>query len=369
MPVKVLVVDDSAFMRAYLRRVLESQPDMEVDTARDCQEALAKIPELRPDVVTLDVHMPGMDGLTCLSRIMAQFPCPVLMVSSLTQHGAWQTLEALQLGAVDYVPKPQATGVSGGSEWATELIDKVRAASKARVWPRRPRLPSMRSAAQAPGGGARPRAAPSRFAGAARAEPAGLVLIGASTGGPRAVEEVVARLPADFPLPVLVAQHMPPGFTRVFAERLGRHAQLSVEEVNGPTPLRPGEVLVARGGADMVVAMSRGGEPVAMDVAVDPAFRWHPSVERMVRSAMDLFPPDRLIAVQLTGMGSDGADAMAELRRRGGWTVAESEETAVIFGMPRELIQRGGASAVLPLEAIARGVVEQAARVSRKTAR
>lgn len=203
------------------------------------------------------------------------------------------------------------------------------------------------------------------LAGSVPASAAGLVLIGASTGGPRAVEEVLVRLPADFPLPVLVAQHMPPGFTQVFAERLDRHSQLSVKEVSGATPLRPGQVLVARGGADLVVAAGRTGHPVAMDVPVDPAFRWHPSVERLVRSAMGWFAPERLIAVQLTGMGSDGAEAMAELRRRGGWTIAESEQTAVIFGMPRELIERGGASVVLPLEAIAQALVEQAARLFR----
>ncbi|HEY8486379.1 MAG TPA: chemotaxis-specific protein-glutamate methyltransferase CheB, partial [Limnochordales bacterium] len=329
-----------------------------VHTARDGQEALLRLPELSPDVVTLDVNMPGMDGLACLRRIMEQFPRPVLMVSSLTQRGAWQTLEALRLGAVDYIPKPHSTGALIDPQWAAELVEKVRAAHRARIRARRPPglgRESGRGASEPPEGAG--------GVSAAAAVP-GLVLVGASTGGPGALEELLARLPANFPLPVLVAQHMPPGFTQVFAQRLARHVPLAVQEVNGPTPLRAGLVVIARGGADVVVSGQRGGPAVAQDVEIDPGLRWHPSVERMVRSAMEVFPPQHLLAVQLTGMGSDGADAMAELRRRGGWTVAESEESAVIFGMPKELIERGGASAVLPLERIPAALVEQAARVA-----
>ena len=190
-----------------------------------------------------------------------------------------------------------------------------------------------------------------------------MVLIGASTGGPRALQELLTRLPAHFPLPVLIAQHMPGSFTRVFAERLAQESVLPVKEVNRPTPLVPGEILIARGDADVVVGR-RSGCYMALSVPPDVRFRWHPSVERLVRSAMEHFPPEKLIAVQLTGMGDDGAEAMAQLHRLGGWTIAESEETAVVFGMPRELIERDGANVVLPVDRIAGQLVQWACHAS-----
>ncbi len=360
---KILVVDDSALMRKYLRQMLETQDDFEVHTARDGEDALRQIRELDPDVVTLDINMPVMDGLTCLSHIMTELPRPVVMVSSLTEKGALATFEALELGAVDYLPKPDGTVSLRIKDLTDELIAKVRAALRAKRRPRRKiKTRTGRRPAEPLGRNRVSQESATRpsMAGPAEGKAVeGLVLIGVSTGGPRTLEEILPELPADFPLPVLVAQHMPGKFTRVFAERLNRQCALRVSEVGGPTPLEPGTVWIARGDADVVVSR-RKDRLVALSVPADDRFLWHPSVERMVRSALDHVPPEHLIAVELTGMGNDGAEAMAEVHRRGGRTVAESEETAVVFGMPRELIELGGADAVLPADRIAEQLVEWA---------
>ena len=348
MAITVLVVDDSALMRRYLRQMLEAEPDIRVVTARDGEDALRQIAAHDPDVVTLDINMPVMDGLTCLAHIMTEFPRPVVMVSSLTEKGAVATFEALELGAVDYIAKPGGTVSLNIKEIGPELVSKVRAAARARVR-KQPEGARRARPSPPPRPSARPRAG-------VRAEVPGLVLIGVSTGGPRTLEEILPRLPGDFPWAVLVAQHMPASFTRVFARRLDGLCALRVVEVDGPLPLEPGVVFLGRGDADLVVGR-RLGRAVAMSVPEDPAHLWHPSVERMVRSAMEYFPPERLVGVELTGMGYDGAEAMADLYRRGGRTVAESEETAVVFGMPRELIERGGAGAVLPADRIAEQLV------------
>ncbi len=356
---KILVVDDSALMRKYLRQMLETQDDFEVYMARDGEDALRQIRELDPDVVTLDINMPVMDGLTCLSHIMTESPRPVVMVSSLTEKGALATFEALELGAVDYLPKPDGTVSLRIKDLTDELVARVRAALRAK---RRPHRKAGTRKEGPPPPSAKGRRLRRRFrrldAGPASGETReGLVLIGVSTGGPRTLEEILPELPPDFSLPVLVAQHMPGKFTRVFAERLDRQCALRVAEVGGPTPLEPGTVWIARGDADVVVSRRRE-RLVALSVPADDRFLWHPSVERMVRSALEHVPAERLIAVELTGMGNDGAEAMAEVQRRGGRTVAESEETAVVFGMPRELIELGGAGAVLPADRIAEQLVE-----------
>ncbi len=350
MAITVLVVDDSALMRRYLRQILEAEGDIRVVTARDGEDALRQIEAHDPDVVTLDINMPVMDGLTCLAHIMTEFPRPVVMVSSLTEKGAVATFEALELGAVDYIPKPGGTVSLNIKEIGPELVAKVRAAVRAKV--RRGRKPALR----VPESSGR-RGAVARGAGRARGgRVPGLVLIGVSTGGPRTLEEILPRLPGNFPWPVVVAQHMPASFTRVFARRLDGLCALRVMEVDRAVPLEPGGVYVGRGDADVVVG-KRLGRSVALSVPEDPQYLWHPSVDRLVWSALEHFPAAHLIGVELTGMGYDGAEAMAELHRRGGRTVAESEETAVVYGMPRELIERGGADAVLPADRIAEQLV------------
>jgi two-component system chemotaxis response regulator CheB len=358
---KLLVVDDSALMRRVLGQVFQNEDGFEVAFARDGVEALEKVHAFEPDVITLDVQMPRMDGLSCLDRIMLERPCPVVMVSSLTAEGADATLEALELGAVDFVAKPGGAVSLVIDEFGPVLVEKVKAAAVSRV--RRShrlaeRLRAGREAAPtppAPRGSKAP--TPWRPSNANAKGPPGLVLIGASTGGPPALDAVLTPIPADFPWPILVAQHMPAAFTASLARRLDGLCALRVVEVTRPTPLVPGCIYIARGDADMTVSLRAGG-PVALSAPSSPEHRWHPSVDRLVASAAACLPAERLLGVLMTGMGNDGAKAMTALRAAGGRTIAEAEETAVVWGMPGELVKAGGADQVLPLDAIAGGVLD-----------
>jgi two-component system chemotaxis response regulator CheB len=342
---KVLIVDDSALMRRHLNSLLSRERGFEAATARNGVEALDMIERERFDVVTLDVNMPEMDGLTCLSRIMAARPTPVVMVSSLTQEGAEATFEALALGAVDFVRKPSGTISLTIDQIEETLIAKVRAAAKARL--KRTVNLRHRLAEQ------RRRATEAEPPPAARALPAfGLVLIGVSTGGPGVLERILPLLPAGLPWPVVVAQHMPGSFTGVFARRMDGLCRLEVVEVARQMPVEAGRIYIARGDGDLVFTQ-RAGRLLAMPMPAGADYFWHPSVARMVESALAQIPAQQLIGVMLTGMGDDGAEAMARLKQRGGQTIAQDEETSVVFGMPGVLIARGGASAVLADEDIA----------------
>ncbi len=349
---RVLVVDDSALMRRLLGGVL-GEAGFVVETARNGAEGVAKVTEWEPDVVTLDINMPEMDGLTALSLMMEARPTPVVMVSSLTEKGAMSTFEALALGAVDYIAKPGGTISLSIQSVAAELISKVRVAAgshlKARGSARpAPATPAVREE--------RPRAQP-RLAVKAVSPGLtsidGVVLIGVSTGGPRTLEDILPNLPAGFAWPVVVAQHMPPNFTDAFARRMDRLCALNVREVSATVPLERGSVYIGKGGTDIVL-VERLGRIVVQPRPESPEHPWHPSVDVMVQSAMRLLRPQQIVGVQLTGMGDDGADSMAELKRVGGRTIAEAESTAVVFGMPRELIERNGASVVLPCDDVAR---------------
>ncbi|MBA2723584.1 MAG: chemotaxis-specific protein-glutamate methyltransferase CheB [Methylibium sp.] len=346
---KVLVVDDSALMRKLITGVLV-EGGYEVRSARNGAEGVEMVVSWQPDVVTLDINMPEMDGLTALSLIMAARPTPVIMVSSLTEKGALATFEALALGAVDFIPKPGGTISLHVDDIKLILLDKVRSALRARVgaqlgWPR---------AAPARSQTAKPAAAPlaTGIPGRASAQVPGLLLIGVSTGGPRTLEDILPKLPANFPWPVLVAQHMPANFTDTFARRMDGLCALKVVEAAGPMPLQVGHVYIGRGGTDIVVS-DRAGVLYVAPRPETPTVLWHPSVEVMVESAMKFMSPQRLLGVMLTGMGNDGAAAMKRLHAAGGRTIAESAETAVVFGMPHELIELGGASLVLPCHAMA----------------
>ena len=350
--IRVLVVDDSALMRKHLRELLTETGEFEVTVARDGRDALELLHRFDPQVITLDINMPEMDGLTCLSRIMTERPKPVLMVSSLTERGAEVTYQALALGAVDYIQKPDGTISLSLRNSAAQIIAKVRAAAGARVTRVRGLSDRLRSENN-------------RFAAAKAKAPAipvdartmGLVLIGVSTGGPRVLEDILPNLPADFPWPVLIAQHMPGNFTGTFARRLNSMCALRVEEVAQRGPLLPGGCYIGRGDTDVVVH-KRGEELVAATVPADAARLWHPSVARLVESALGCVSPERLVGVMLTGMGNDGAEAMAELHRGGGRTIAEAESTAVVWGMPGELVKLGGADVVLPANDIAKRLIE-----------
>jgi two-component system chemotaxis response regulator CheB len=348
---KLLIADDSALMRKYLGDVFRDEGDFDIAVARNGAEAIALAKSFAPDVITLDVNMPEMDGITCLSRIMVECPKPVVMVSSLTSSGAEVTLQALALGAVDFIAKPDGTVSLHIDKIRVALVAKVRAAARAKLRKSQGLLERVRARSSEID---QPRRAPAPSSASAQKglDPRGIVLIGVSTGGPSALEAIVPRLAADFPWPVLIAQHMPQSFTGVFARRMDGLSNLEVIEVAQPTPLRAGMVYIARGDADVMLGR-RNGVLTAIPAPASAKHIWHPSVERMVVSALEHADPKRLMGVMLTGMGDDGAAAMAELRQRGGRTIAESEDTAVVWGMPGELVKRGGASVVLPLERIA----------------
>jgi two-component system, chemotaxis family, protein-glutamate methylesterase/glutaminase len=353
--IKVLIVDDSALMRRVLGSVFKNLVDFEVAFARNGVEALARLHEFQPHVIMLDVQMPQMDGLACLDRIMVERPCPVIMVSSLTAHGAEETLEAIELGAVDFVPKPAGAISLAMEEFAPLLLEKVRAAACARLpsasrLAERVRFKLNASSASVPDG--RPIHAGTAPVFPSSAQVDGVVLIGTSTGGPPALDAVLSRLPAEFSWPILIAQHMPVMFTGPLARRLDKLCALAVLEVTRPTPLERGYVYIGKGDADIVVASKAG--TLCADVAASSAeFRWHPSVDRLVATAMQHFEARRVVGVLMTGMGNDGAAAMARLKAEGGRTIAEAKETAVVWGMPGELVKAEGAAVVLPVSKIA----------------
>jgi two-component system chemotaxis response regulator CheB len=363
--IRILLVDDSPLMRRLLDEVFRSAGDFEIAQARSGVEALQQLHAFRPDVITLDIQMPGMDGLACLDRIMLERPCPVIMVSSLTEAGAAATLEALALGAVDFVPKPSRAISLDIDELAPILIEKARAASTARL--RRSRRLAERVRARigdllAP---PRPPAEARPLDGAVRDGTAGAVpgclLIGASTGGPPALDAVLSRLPVNFAWPVIVAQHMPASFTGPLAQRLNDLCPLDVVEAARPTPLTAGRIFVARGDADLIVSRRPAGL-IVQPVPPSPDFHWHPSVDRLVASAMGHFDAKSVVGVLLTGMGNDGAATMTRLRASGGRTIAEAEETAVVWGMPGALVKAGGAEFVEPIDGIADRVIELVGR-------
>jgi two-component system chemotaxis response regulator CheB len=346
--IKVLVVDDSALMRKLLGRILTDAGEFEVEFANSGADALARLEVFAANVITLDIHMPQMDGLTCLDRIMLEHPTPVVMVSSLTAADADATLEAFRLGAVDFVAKPEGAMSLYIDELTPELLGKVRAAAGAKLKATHRLKDRVRHRM-----GIVASSLPVKIPARARGE--GLVLVGVSTGGPPALEALLGGLPGDFPWPVLIAQHMPASFTGPLARRLDHLSALTVSEVRQPTLLKPGCAYIGEGGADIVVSR-RAGSLMALSASSDPAYPWHPSTDRLVRTAMEHVAPAQLIGVLMTGMGNDGALAMAALHEQGGRTIAEAEETAVVWGMPGELVQAGGADWILPLPGIAERV-------------
>eukprot|EP01037_Dinobryon_pediforme_P015808 gene15808-15966_t len=346
--IKLLIVDDSALMRKCLRNIFECEGGFVVSTARNGRDALEQIERHNPDVVTLDVNMPEMDGLTCLSEIMVNSPRPVVMVSSLTAKGAAVTLEALEYGAIDFVEKPGGSVSLNINDVRHNLIVKVKAAVNTK--PRRARGLVQRLRQNTIN-----HVTPRKSSLGDGIE--GIVLVGVSTGGPRTLEDILPELPMDFGWPVIVAQHMPAAFTSSFAQRLDAMCTLNVVEVSGLLQLKRGQIYIARGNADVVVE-KRLGRWCVNSVAQQEGHLWHPSVTRLVETALQVAEPKQLIAVQLTGMGNDGAAAMTELRRGGGRTIAEHESTAIVYGMPAELISLGGADKILPAQDIAQQLIQ-----------
>jgi two-component system, chemotaxis family, protein-glutamate methylesterase/glutaminase len=341
-PVRVLIVDDSAFVRRAVERMLADEPDLRVvGTAGNGAEAVQMVADLRPDVVILDVNMPELNGLDALKQIMQETPTSVLMMSTLTREGARTTLQALDLGAVDFVDKAAMGTVMNIYSLAPVIREKVRVVAGASV--------------PAPGGGA-PVELPEPAVGTVTPHrprqpghpPYEVVVIGTSTGGPRALVEVLSRLPADLGSGVVIAQHMPAGFTQTLAERLDRRSPLEVREARHGDVVRPGLALVVPGATQATLARRNGKLVVRVDAGPSPLLH-RPSVDLLFSSTAEVVG-SRAVGVILTGMGDDGARGLQRLRDAGARTLAESDETAVIYGMPRAAAS--AAEQILPLPEI-----------------
>jgi two-component system chemotaxis response regulator CheB len=331
--IRVLVIDDSAFVRKAVERMLGGADDIEVcGFAADGEEGLRRARELRPDVVTLDIKMPRLGGLETLERLMAEQPLPVLLMSTLTQEGAEVTLRGLELGAMDFVDKSSVQPMSMLS-LADELIAKVRAIGRARVRPR-------------------PLPAPARPAGRAAVE---LVAVAASTGGPTALQQVVSGLPAGFPAPVLIVQHIPRGFTRSLAERLDARSAIPVREAKDGELVLPGAVLIAPAGIHTRVVRRGGAVVVTLDEEPRDALH-RPSADVLMASVAEVYR-ERAIGVVLTGMGADGTEGLRAIRAAGGQTLAESEESCVIYGMPKAAVEAGVVDRSVPLDRVAGEII------------
>ncbi|WP_186021935.1 protein-glutamate methylesterase/protein-glutamine glutaminase [Burkholderia gladioli] len=341
--IKVLCVDDSALIRSLMTEIINSQPDMAVcATAPDPLVARELIKQHNPDVLTLDVEMPRMDGLDFLERLMRLRPMPVVMVSSLTERGSEITLRALELGAVDFVTKPRVGIRDGMLDYAEKLADKIRAAARARVRQAAPAKPAAAGLAGAP------------LMNNPLVSTEKLLIVGASTGGTEAIRELLVPLPPDAPA-VLIAQHMPPGFTKSFAQRLNTLCRIAVKEAEHGERVLPGHAYIAPGHAHLLLARS-GANYLAHLSDEPPVNRHRPSVDVLFRSAA-LHAGKNAIGVILTGMGRDGAAGLLEMKRAGARTFAQDEASCVVFGMPREAIALGGADEVVPLNEMSRRVL------------
>jgi len=346
---RVLIIDDSALVRSLLTEIINREPDLEaIGAAPDPLVAREMIRALNPDVLTLDIEMPKMDGLDFLERLMRLRPTPVVMVSTLTERGAEVTLRALELGAVDFVAKPKLGIATGLGALGHDICEKIRVAARARM-----RRHATAAAVHAPGTVQKP--AQSTFS---RISTEKLIVIGASTGGTEAIREVLQQLPADSPA-VLITQHMPAGFTRSFATRLNGLCRITVSEAVDGERVLPGHAYIAPGDRHLRLAKSGANYQVAIDNG-PPVNRHRPSVEVLFKSVAALAGPNAL-GVMLTGMGSDGAKAMLEMKNAGSFNIAQDEATCIVFGMPKEAIACGAVDEILALQKIAGRLLEQLA--------
>lgn len=359
--VRVMIVDDSALMRKLLAEMLTRSADIEViDTAMDGQFALDHLRRVRPDVILMDIDMPRLDGMSALDRIVADYGLPVVMCSTRTTNGAQATLEALKRGAVDFIEKPSLASLTSGAG-AAEIIARVRGAVGARVVSQR-RTQAERPAASATAlkpssSGASPaRTSIEQVRQLAQRSAPQILALGTSTGGPPALEQVLVPLPGDFPLGIVIVQHMPTGFTTLLAEHLDRVAKIEVREATNGEVIRPGLALIAPGGTHLRVVNAQG-QLVALVDDQGPLVRGHrPSAdvlfESLVRAA-----GGHTAAVLMTGMGNDGAEGLGRLAEVGALTIAQSPDSCVVSGMPRSAIERGYARAILSLDEIANGLL------------
>lgn len=348
--IRVLVVDDSALMRKVISDMLNEDPDIEVvGTARDGYDAIKKIHELKPDVVTLDIEMPKLDGLNTLGYIMSETPLPVIMLSSYTREGAEATLKALEYGAFDFVPKPSGPISLDIRRVKEELIAKIKAAYRADLsrlkflLPRRER--KIEKVEKVP-----------------VAKVNAVIAIASSTGGPRALQEVIPKFPSDIKASILVVQHMPKGFTKSLADRLDSLSQVDVREAKENDILREGLALIAPGDYHMVVKKEEDGVVVKLNQD-PPLWGVRPAADIMMLSVAEVFR-SRVIGVVLTGMGRDGANGLKKIKEYGGVTIAEDKSTCVVFGMPKVAIEEGAVKIVAPLNEIADKIMEALERLS-----
>ena len=339
--IRVLVVDDSALMRQFISDILRSDPRIEVaGTARDGRDALAQMKALKPDVITMDVEMPNMSGLQALEEIMKTNPIPVLMVSTMTQEGAETTLKALALGCVDFIGKPSGSISLNIREIGQDIIDKVIAASTAKVRPIGSVFPPpARTLPQMP------RMNPPTLSG--RRD---IVAIASSTGGPVALSELLPKLPKNFPVPIVITQHMPKEFTGSFARRLNESSQIEVVEGFEGLTLKPGRAVIAPGGSHLVIKRRAGAAVCGLSDA-PPVLSVKPAANIMFLSVADEYGGN-VLCVILTGMGRDGTDGAMALKRKGAYVIAESQKTCVVYGMPKSAADAGIVDEILPLNEI-----------------
>ena len=349
---KVLIVDDSAIVRRVLSKILE-RLNLEIDTAKDGEEAVEKALSNRYDLITVDIEMPGKNGIQVIKEVMEKNPTRILVISAYTTEDAELTLEALDNGALGFITKPSKIGTSV-QQIEREIIQKVEEILKV---PRYKILMNLKKASRLK----------NDFDQIKRIDTASYkpnedtryVLIGASTGGPRLIETIVSTLPENYPYPLCIVQHMPVSFTKKFAERLNSLSSLNVVEASNGEEVVPGKVVIGKGGWHLHFARRSADNVVICKLAPNTAGRFFvPSVDEMFFSALEVIDPKQIMAVLLTGIGDDGADGMVELRKRGAYTIAESEETAIVYGMPKEAYLRGGAVKVLPFPKIVEEILK-----------
>ncbi|MED4124429.1 chemotaxis response regulator protein-glutamate methylesterase [Halalkalibacterium halodurans] len=342
--IKVLVVDDSAFMRKVITSMLESDPRLEVvGTARNGEDALKKRKTLAPDVMTLDVEMPVMDGIETLKRLMSENPLPIIIVSSTTKEGAENALTAMELGAVDFITKPSGPISLDLEKVRDLLIEKVASAPNVKLKPTSKKLPVV----------FRPLQQPVPFDKT-------IIVIGTSTGGPKALKQVLTKLPKDLPAPILIVQHMPAGFTESLANRLNSLCEIHVKEAEDGEIIRPGVAYIAPGGYHLET--KRLGTSIALHLTKEEPRKGHrPSVDVLFESVSALSSIYK-VAVIMTGMGSDGTEGLEQLKRGSCYAIAESEQSCVVFGMPKVAIERKLVDEVTHLELIADSIVRQCKR-------
>ena len=348
--IKVIVVDDSAFMRKSISVMLESDPGIKVvATAKDGKDGIEKIRQFRPDIVTMDVEMPVMDGLTALGIIMKEMPLPVLMISSLTSEGASTTVEALSLGAVDFIPKELSYVSLDIVKIRDELISKVKEIVRSRSLLFR--LQRIRSSSLNTDRKAQPSSTSQSTIGKLPSKHLRAVTIGISTGGPFALLQMIPKLPKSFPVGLAIVQHMPPHFTKSLADRLNGLSEISVKEATNGDAMEPGVALIAPGGQHMTFVRSAG--KICVKISDEPRNTlYHPSADIMMKSAAEVYDSP-LLGLIMTGMGKDGLEGLKDIKKKGGFVVAQDESSCIVYGMPKAAVDEGVADVVHPLDEIA----------------